>query len=375
MRRYFLQGGGFAGMRRGCGLGFGVVGAGVSGIAAAGLVLVTGATGFVGAAVARALAGRGVSVRLMHRAGSDLANLACVPGERVVGDLTDPASLGRAVAGCRYVFHVAADYRLFVPDPAAMRRINIDGTVALLRAARAAGVERVVYTSSVAALGLIGDGTPADELTPNEAADHVGPYKRSKYEAEVAVRSLAAQGLDVVIVNPTAPVGPGDIKPTPTGRMVLDAARGKMPAYVETGMNIVHVDDVAAGHILALERGRSGESYILGGEDLMLSDIIGLITRLAGRKPPRVKLPIGPLMPLAAAMEAWARVSGTEPLMTRDTLTMARKLMFFSSAKAIGALGYAPRPAAMAVRDALVDFSRRGLLDRARFHPDVLAVS
>ncbi len=311
----------------------------------------------------------------MHRAGSTLANLSGVPGERVIGDLNDPASLRRAVAGCGQMLHVAADYRLFVPDPAAMRRINIDGTIALLRAAQAAGVARVVYTSSVAALGLIGDGTPADETTPNTAADHVGPYKRSKYEAEISVRALAAEGLDVVIVNPSAPVGPGDIKPTPTGRMVLDAARGRMPAYVETGMNLVHVDDVAEGHVLALRHGRAGESYILGGEDLMLSEIIRLITHLAGRPAPWVKLPIGPLLPIAAGMEAWARLTGGEPMMTRDTLTMARKLMFFSSAKAKAALGYAPRPASLAVRDALADFARRGLLDRARFHPDVLAVS
>jgi dihydroflavonol-4-reductase len=336
--------------------------------------LVTGATGFVGAAVARALVREGFELRLMHRAGSDLTNLTGLPGERVIGDLTDPASLQRAVAGCGQVFHVAADYRLFVPDPAAMRRINIDGTIALLRAAQAAGVARVVYTSSVAALGLIGDGTPADETTRNAEFDHVGPYKRSKYAAEIAVRALAADGLDVVIVSPSAPVGPGDIKPTPTGRMVLDAARGKMPAYVETGMNIVHVDDVADGHVLALRHGKPGESYILGGENLMLSEIIGLITRLAGRPPPRIKLPIAPLMPLAAGMELWARLSGTEPLMTRDTLTMARKRMFFSSAKAIASLGYTPRPAALAVRDALADFSRRGRLDPARFHPDVQAL-
>ncbi|MDD2877595.1 MAG: NAD-dependent epimerase/dehydratase family protein [Acidiphilium sp.] len=337
--------------------------------------LVTGATGFVGAAVARALARQGFALRIMHRAGSGLANLTGLPGDRVIGDLTDPASLARAVAGCRYVFHVAADYRLFVPDPDAMRRINIDGTISLLRAAQAAGVERVVYTSSVAALGLTPDGIPADEATPNAAADHVGPYKQSKYEAEIAVKSLATEGLDVVIVNPSTPIGPGDIKPTPTGRMVLDAARGHMPAYVETGMNIVHVDDVADGHILALWHGKTGESYILGGENLMLSDIVRRITRLAGRAPPRIKLPIAPLMPIATLMEAWARLSGTEPLMTRDMLTMARKLMFFSSAKAIAALGYAPRPVEAAMRDALTDFCRRGKLASLAFDPAPVTVS
>lgn len=332
--------------------------------------LVTGATGFVGAAVARALARRGHRLRLLHRPASDLANLAHLPGERVIGDLTDPGSLARAAEGCRYVFHVAADYRLFVPDPDAMRRVNVDGAVALLRAAETAGAERIVYTSSVAALGLTLDGSPADEATPNAPDDHVGPYKKSKYEAELAVRGLAAGGLDVVIVNPSAPVGPGDIRPTPTGRMVLDAARGHMPAYVETGMNLVHVDDVAEGHVLALERGRAGESYILGGENLMLSEIGRMITRLAGRAPPRIRLPIGPLMPLAALMEVWARISRHEPVMTRDMLTMARRLMFYSSAKAISELGYAPRPAEMAVRDALADFCRRGKLVSLAFDPE-----
>lgn len=332
-------------------------------------VLVTGATGFVGAAVARALARHGYPLRLMHRASSDMSNLALLPGERVVGDLTDPESLARAVAGCSHVFHVAADYRLFVPDPAAMRRVNIDGTVALLRAAARAGLGRIIYTSSVAALGLRPDGTPADEATPHAAEDHVGPYKRSKYEAELAVKRLAAEGLDIVIVNPAAPVGPGDIKPTPTGRMVLDAARGHMPAYVETGMNIVHVDDVAEGHVLALLRGRAGESYILGGENMMLSEIGRTITRLAGRAPPRIRLPITPLIPLAAAMEAWARISRHEPLMTRDMLRMARHRMFYSSAKAARELGYAARPAETAMRDALADFCRRGLLASLAFQP------
>jgi dihydroflavonol-4-reductase len=327
-----------------------------------GLVLVTGATGFVGAAVARALVARGFRLRLAHRRGSDLANIRAIEAERIEADLTDHASLARAVAGCRFLFHVAADYRLWVPDPSAMRRVNVDGTLALLDAAKAAGVERVVYTSSVAALGLTTDGSPASESTPNRAEDHVGPYKGSKYQAELAVRDLAREGLDVVIVNPSAPVGPGDIKPTPTGRMVLDAARGRMPAYVETGMNIVHVDDVAEGHVLALEHGRAGESYILGGENLMLSEIGRMITRLAGRSPPRVKLPIGPLMPVAALMEAWAGISGQAPLMTRDMLKMARHRMFYCSAKAKHELGYAPRPAEAAFRDALADLKARGLL-------------
>ena len=334
-----------------------------------GLTLITGATGFVGAAVARTLAAAGLPLRLMHRRDSDLSNISDVPGERVVANLTDQESLARAVAGCRYVFHVAADYRLWVPDPASMRRTNIDGTISLLRTAGDAGVSRIVYTSSVAALGLTTDGSPADETTPHGPKDHVGPYKLSKYEAEIAVRRMAAKGLDVVIVNPSAPVGPGDIKPTPTGQLVLDAARGHMPAYVETGMNIVHVDDVARGHLLALAYGQTGEGYILGGENLMLSEICRLIAQLAGRAPPRVKLPITPLIPVASLLEAWARVSGKQPLMTRDMLTMARRRMFYTSAKAEQCLGYQPRPARRAFEDALVDFCRRGKLASIAYHP------
>ncbi|GAA5264995.1 dihydroflavonol-4-reductase [Acidiphilium sp. MT5] len=334
-----------------------------------GLTLVTGATGFVGAAVARALVRAGRRIRLIHRPQSDLSNLRDVPGERVIADLTDPASLAAAVAGCSRLFHVAADYRLWVPDIEVMRRTNIDGSVALLRAAHAAGVKRMVYTSSVAALGLAQGREPADEGTANRPEDHIGPYKRSKYDAEIAVRALAQTGLDIVIVNPSAPVGPGDIKPTPTGRMVLDAARGLMPAYVETGMNIVHVDDVAAGHLLAEQRGRAGESYILGGENLMLSEIGRMIAKLAGRSPPRIKLPIAPLVPIASAMEGWARLTGHPPMMTRDMLAMARHLMWYSSAKAVRELGYAPRPAQRAFEDALVDFCKRGLLADIAFHP------
>jgi dihydroflavonol-4-reductase len=334
-----------------------------------GLTLVTGATGFVGAAVARALVSAGRRIRLTHRAQSDLSNLRDVPGERVVADLTDPASLRAAAAGCTRLFHVAADYRLWVPDVTVMRRTNIDGSIALLKAAHAAGVTRMVYTSSVAALGLAQGRDPADEATVNRAEDHIGPYKRSKYDAEIAVRRLAEAGLDIVIVNPSAPVGPGDIKPTPTGRMVLDAARGLMPAYVETGMNIVHVDDVAAGHLLAEQHGRAGESYILGGENLMLSEIGRIIARLAGRAPPRIKLPIGPLVPIASVMEGWARLSGHPPIMTRDMLAMARHLMWYRSTKAVRELGYAPRPAERAFEDALVDFCKRGLLADIAFHP------
>ena len=328
-----------------------------------GTTLLTGGSGFVGSAVARVLAARGHGLRFLLRAGSDRRNLAGLPGAIVEGDLGDEASLARALAGCRFLFHVAADYRLWVPDPAPMLRVNVDGTEALMRAALAAGVERIVHTSSVAALGLTPDGTPADEATPLAPAALVGAYKRSKYLAEQAVLRLVAEaGLPAVIVNPAAPIGPRDRKPTPTGRMVLDAARGRIPAYLDTGLNVVHVDDVAEGHALALERGRIGERYILGGENLLLRDLLALIAEAAGRSPPRLRLPAAPLYPVALAAEAWARLSGAEPMLTRDHLRMARKKMFFASARAEADLGYTHRPARAAIADALAWFRAEGLL-------------
>ena len=325
--------------------------------------LVTGATGFVGSAVARALAARGHRLRLLVRPGGDRRNLDGLDAELVQGDLLDPASLARAVAGCRFLFHVAADYRLWVPDPAAMLAANVQGTGALMQAARDAGVERIVYCSSVAALGLVGDGTPGTETTPVDAAKIVGTYKQSKHQAEQAVRRMVRDGgLPAVIVNPSAPVGPRDVKPTPTGRMILDAASGRMPAYIDTGLNVVHVDDVAEGHCLALERGQAGESYILGGEDLSMSALLALVAEASGRRAPRLRLPLAPLVPVAFLNEAVARMARIEPRVTREMLAMARKKMFFSSAKAREALGYAPRPAREAVRDAVAWFRAQGMI-------------
>jgi dihydroflavonol-4-reductase len=322
--------------------------------------LLTGATGFVGSAVARTLLARGHSLRLLVRPGSDRSNLAGLDVAFIEGDLTDSASLIRAVAGCRFVFHVAADYRLWVPDPDAMMRANVEGTRALLLAAKAEGVERIVYCSSVAALGLTTDGTPADETTPVRRDKIIGTYKLSKYLAEQAVLQLVREdGVPAVVVNPSTPVGPRDIKPTPTGKMVWDAARGRMPAYVECGLNIVHVDDVAEGHALALERGKIGETYILGGEDFTLGQVFAMAATAGGHRPPRLKLPVAPLIPVALVCEALARF-GIEPVVTRETLAMSRKTMFFSSAKAKAELGYAPRPAAQAIRDAVSWFSAAG---------------
>jgi dihydroflavonol-4-reductase len=321
--------------------------------------LVTGATGFVGSAVARCLSARGHRLRLLVRPGGDRRNLAGLQAELVEGDLTDAASLARAAEDCRYLFHVAADYRLWVPDPDKMLRANVDGTRALLLAAQSRGVERIVYCSSVAALGLTQDGTPADERTPVDPDKIIGVYKKSKYLAEQAVLDLVrSEGMPAVIVNPSTPIGPRDIKPTPTGKMILDAANGRMPAYVDTGLNIVHVDDVAEGHALALEHGEIGERYILGGEDYSLGDLFALVARIAGRAPPRVRLPLAPLYPVALACEALARNFGVAPVVTRETLAMARKKMFFSSAKARRELGYVPRNAAQAIDDAVKWFRK-----------------
>jgi dihydroflavonol-4-reductase len=326
--------------------------------------LVTGATGFVGSAVARRLLAAGHQVRALVRATSDRRNLEGLPVEIALGDLTDTDSLRAALYGCRVLFHVAADYRLWVRDPRAMHAANVDGTVALMRAALEGQVEQIVYTSSVATLGLTRDSTPADEDTPVVLDDMIGPYKRSKFLAEREVRRLVdTEGLPAVIVNPSTPVGPGDTKPTPTGRMLVDAARGRVPAFVDTGLNVVHVDDVAEGHRLALERGRAGARYILGGENLTLQEILTQIATLTGHAPPRLRLPRVALYPLAYAAQAWARLSrrGT-PLVSVDELRMARKRMFFSAARAERELGYRARPAAQALEDAVQWYREHGYL-------------
>jgi dihydroflavonol-4-reductase len=325
--------------------------------------MVTGATGFVGSAVARRLAARGHRLRLLVRAGSDRSNLAGLQAELVEGDLTAPDGFAAALAGCRYLFHVAADYRLWVPDPEAMLLTNVAGTRALLLAAQAAGVERIVYCSSVAALGLTGTDAPATESTRLDPASLIGTYKRSKYEAEqVVLKLVRSQGLPAVIVNPAAPVGPRDIRPTPTGKTILDAAAGRIPAFVDTGLNVVHVDDVAEGHLLALERGRVGERYILGGENLTLAQLLAMVAGVVGRRAPTLRLPHRLVWPLAVAAEAVARLTGREPMVTREMLAMAHKKMFFSSARAQAELGYAPRPALQAVEDAVAWFRSAGRL-------------
>ena len=324
--------------------------------------LLTGATGFIGAAVLRSLVIAGHNVRALVRPNSDRRNLSGIDCEIVTGDLVEPASLHRVVRGCEAVFHVAADYRLWVPDRQEMNRINVRGTVDLFRAAAAAGVSRIVYTSSVATLRLRDDGLPSDEVSHAELSDIIGAYKQSKFLAELEVKRLVEETkIPVIIVKPTAPFGPGDVKPTPTGRMIIEAASGRMPAYVNTGLNVVHVDDVAAGHLLAYDRGVVGESYILGGENRTLRWILETVAQLTGRPPPRVRLPHWFVTPIAYLAEGVARVrGGGEPMITIDGVRMARKLMYFSSAKAQRELGYAARPAVAALRDELDWFYKNG---------------
>lgn len=327
--------------------------------------LVTGGTGFVGSAVVRALLARGDDVRVMTRKNSNRRLLEGLDIETVIGDLDDPGSLKAAVIGAEALYHVAADYRLWIPNPDDIYRTNIEGSRKLMLEAAAAGVKRIVYTSSVATLGLTGSREPGDETTPTDITRMIGHYKRSKFLAERAVQQLIEEeALPAVIVNPSAPIGPRDVKPTPTGRLVIDAALGKMPAYVDTGLNIVHVEDVALGHLLAFDHGKIGERYILGGEDMRLGTILKTIADLAGVRAPSLKLPIGLIMPIAHLTEAFWRLTrrSGDPFVTVDGLKMARKLMFFSSAKAKADLGYNPRPAIEAFKDALSWYGQHGYL-------------
>ncbi len=326
-------------------------------------VLVTGGSGFVGSAVLRALAGRGVRLRALARATSSRVNFEGVDCEIVEGDMTDAAAVARAMAGVRYLFHVAADYRLWARDPADIMRANLEGTAAVMTAALAAGVEKIVYTSSVATLRAGSAAAAVDETAPLGEGEGVGVYKNSKVAAERRVeRMVADDGLPAVIVMPSTPIGPRDVKPTPTGRILVEAATGRIPAFVDTGLNLVHVDDVAAGHIAALERGAVGERYILGGEDVSLRQMLADIAARVGRTAPTIGLPRAPLYPLAWAAEGVARITGKEPFVTRDALDMAAHHMFFTSAKAKRDLGYDARPYGEAIADALAWFRAAGYL-------------
>ena len=325
-------------------------------------VLVTGGSGFVGSAVARALAARGFAVSVLVRPSSPRTNLAGLACEIVEGDMGDAGSMIRALDGMRYLFHVAADYRLWARNPGDIIRNNLEGTRNVMEAARICGTERIVYTSSVATLKPLA-GAPADEASRLEARDAIGAYKQSKISAQLLVETMIAEkGLPAVIVSPSTPVGPRDIRPTPTGRIIVEAASGRIPAFVDTGLNVVHVDDVAEGHIQALERGRIGQNYILGGQDVTLRDLLAAIAQCTGRRPPRWRVPRQPLFPLAYAAEAIARLTGKEPFITADGLRMAKYRMFFSSAKAERELGYKARAYASGIEDAILWFRQAGYI-------------
>lgn len=324
--------------------------------------LVTGGTGFVGSAVVRRLIDAGHDVRALVRPKSNLANLHGLPVQIVTGNLCDRASLKRALEGCDVLFHVAADYRLWTTNPQTLYQTNVIGTENMMLAALEAGVRRVVYTSSVATLGVAPPGQSADETTEVNEADLIGDYKRSKYVAEQTVKALVTQDrLPAVIVNPSTPIGPRDIKPTPTGRIIVDTLRGRMPAYVDTGLNIVHVDDVAKGHLLALEHGTIGERYVLGGENLTLRRILSEVAVLGGRRPPRIRLPHAFVLPIAYLAEGLAKLTGSfEPLTTVNGVRMARKCMFYSSEKAKAELRYQPQAPLSALADAVQWFVEHG---------------
>lgn len=322
---------------------------------------VTGATGFVGSHVARVLAEQGADLRLLVRPSSNPKNIQGLRAERIVGDLRDFATLKKAMAGCDAVFHIAADYRLWVRDPQQMYGANVEGTRAVLGAARKSGVHRVVYTSSVATMGFTSNGQPADENSAVSLDDMIGHYKRSKFMAEQVVMQAARSGMHVVVVNPTTPVGEQDIKPTPTGRIVVDFLKKKFPAYVDTGLNLVDVTECAHGHVAAMEKGRSGERYILGGENLTLKQILDKLAAITGLPSPKVRVPYAVALATGVVDEVvTGRILGREPRATIDAVRMGRKKMFVSSAKAERELGWKTVPVDDALRRAVEWFRANG---------------
>jgi dihydroflavonol-4-reductase len=323
--------------------------------------LVTGATGFVGAAVVRALTAAGREVRILARPDSDLRNLQGLPVSRAVGDLRDRSSLRQALTGCRYLYHVAAHYALWAREPAVFYDINVQGTVNLMEAAREAGIERMVYTSTIGAIGLPPEGGVGTEETPVSLSQMAGDYKRSKYLAEEEVLKFARAGLPIVIVNPSAPVGAGDVKPTPTGQMIVDFMKGRMFAYIETGMNLIDVDDVAAGHLAAMERGRIGERYILGNKNLTLKEIFEILSRLTGVPVPRVKLPRGLILPLAH-LNRWLAdyITHHPPRIPLEGVKMAKYKMHYDCSKAMRELGLPQPPVDIAIEKAVRWFRDHG---------------
>ena len=316
-------------------------------------VLVTGGTGFIGSSIVRALLLAGHDVRALVREGADTRNLAGLDIERVTGDITDPESLTAAIRGCTHVFHAAALYSFWVTQPGLIERVNVGGTRNVLQAALDAGVERVVYTSSVAALAVPSRDRPVDEATPVDPSAIIGAYKRSKYAAEQVALEYAAKGLPVVIVNPSFPVGPRDIKPTPTGQTILDFINHRLPAYVDTGMNVVDVEDVAQGHLLAAEKGKIGERYILGGRNMSMREFLGILEKISGIPAPRVRLPYAPLLALSYVNATWCRMTKSTPRMTPDTIRMSRHYMYYDPSKAINELGMPQTPPEVALKKAV----------------------
>ncbi|HTB22565.1 MAG TPA: hopanoid-associated sugar epimerase [bacterium] len=329
-------------------------------------IFLTGSTGFVGGHVARALADQGGDLRLLVRKASKLDSLQGIRAETHLGDLAEPESLRSGLAGCEALVHVAADYRLWIPDPEAMYRVNVDGTRALLRLAREAGVKRVVYTSSVATLRFHTDGRNSDEDTPTRLDDMVGHYKRSKFLAEQEALSAARAGQAVVVLNPSAPVGPGDAKPTPTGRILVDFLNGRFPAYMDTGLNLVDVREVARAHAAALTRGEAGRRYVLGGENLTLKQILDALSALSGRPSPRLRVPYAAALAYAG-FEEWfsGRLLKREPRATLEEVRMGKKKMYVSSERARRELGFNILPAAPALEAAVAWFRERGYAPKA----------
>ena len=322
--------------------------------------LVTGATGFVGGAVTRALVKTGVEVRVLSRRGADLQNLAGLSVDQVDGDLRDRNSLRQALTGCRQLYHVAAHYALWAKDPSIFYDINVTGTTTLLETAREVGIERIVYCSTIGAIGLPPGGGLGTEETPVSLDQMAGHYKRSKYLAEQAVQKLAREGLPVVIVNPSAPVGESDIKPTPTGQIIVDFMKGRMPAYIETGMNLIDVDDVAQGHLLAMQKGRAGERYILGNKNLLLNEVFQILSRLTGVKAPTIKLPRTAILPLAYANQWMSHITGLPPRIPLEGVKMAKYKMHYDSSKAIRELGLPQTPVEVALEKAVRWFRSHG---------------
>ena len=325
-------------------------------------VLLTGATGFVGSAILRQLIRRGDTVRTLVRSTSDQRNLRDIDCEVYFGDINDLDSIKTAISDCQVLFHVAADYRLWAPNPDEITKTNVLGTQNIVNAARTANIEKIIYTSSVATLGKNDNGMPANENTPSYLENMIGAYKRSKFIAEQHVqRMISEQSLPAIIVNPSAPVGPRDLKPTPTGRLIVKAAKGEIPAFINTGLNIVHVDDVAIGHLKALDKGKIGERYILGGENLPLENILRMVAEFYGNKAPRIRVPPNIVLPIAYLIQVWAKITKSqEPFITVNGVKMSRQKMYYTSDKAESELGYKFRPAKEAIKDALEWFGEQG---------------